>query len=58
MFNEYDESRVYEKFWRPYPVLEPSIVLPQVQIAPGLYYSSAFESGILLYKKCFNLSLS
>lgn len=35
------------KYWNPYPVLEPNIALPELEIAPGLYYPSAFESGML-----------
>lgn len=55
MFNDFDQSRVYEKLWRPYPVLEPGIALPDIEITPGLYYSSAFESGSKLTMRSIDL---
>jgi len=44
MFKIEDVTKIFRKFWRPYPVLHPDPVLPDIEIVHGLFYSSAFES--------------
>lgn len=39
-------SWFHEKFWNPYPLLYPRVTFEEINLAPGLWYTSGIESFI------------